>query len=62
MCDLTDMYGRFRSFLGGGAFFLVSLDEEASVSVFLNSQCPVMMAVEGVGGCFSSGRGRGSAS
>jgi hypothetical protein len=56
------MYNWFRSFLGGSAFFLVALDEDALVSVFLNGQRPVMMAVEGGGGYSSSGRGRGSAS
>jgi hypothetical protein len=30
------MYGRFRSFLGGGGVFLAALDEEAPASVFLN--------------------------
>jgi hypothetical protein len=35
----------FRSFLGGGAFFL-ALDEEAPVSVFLKCHRPVMVAVE----------------
>jgi hypothetical protein len=55
------MYSWFRSFLGGSAFFLVALDEDALVSVFLNGQRPVMMAVE-EGGCYGSGRGQGSAS
>jgi hypothetical protein len=56
------MHGWFHSFLGGGAFFLVAEDEEASASVFLNGQHPVIVAVEGGGGCSGSGRGRGSAS
>jgi hypothetical protein len=56
------MYGRFRSFLGGGAFFFAAADEEAPMSwVFLNCQRLVMVVVEG-GGCSGSGRGRGSAS
>jgi hypothetical protein len=38
----------FRSFLGGGTFFL-ALDEEALASVFWKGQRPVMVAVRGGG-------------
>jgi hypothetical protein len=58
---ITDRYGRFRTFLGGGAFFLADEDEQALSSVFLNGQCLVMVAVEG-GGCSGSGRGHNIAS
>jgi hypothetical protein len=54
------MYGRFLSFLGGGAFFLTT-EDDAPTSVFLKGQHPVMVDVEG-GGCSGSGHGRDIAS
>jgi hypothetical protein len=54
----TDMYGRFLSFSGGGAFFFAGEDEDAPVSVFFNGQRLVMVAVDGGGGCSCFGCGR----
>jgi hypothetical protein len=56
------MYDSFRSFLGGDPFFLDAEDDDAPALVLLNGQRPIMVAVEGGGGCFGARRGHGSAS